>query len=67
MINTNEDVHIGCTLVWGYEQKGSYVSCSHEVVMSGRFIRVGVHACWTKSREICRGWTTSGEIRRVGL
>jgi len=29
MIDASDEVRIGCTLVWGYEHRGSYVSCSH--------------------------------------
>jgi len=56
VIDAGGEVRICCTLVWGYERGGSYVSCSHlRLLWVGRFI-VGVHACWT----------TSEEVRRVG-
>jgi len=57
VIDAGGEVRIGCTLVWGYERVSSYVPSSHlRLLWAGRFI-VGVHACWT----------TSGQVRRVGL
>jgi len=67
VINTDEKVHIGGTLVRGYEWKSSYIPCSHlRVLRAGRFVTECVHACWTTSGEIRRSWTTSREVRRIG-
>jgi len=60
MINTNEEVCIGDTLVWGYERGGSYIPCSQlSVLQAGRFVIGCVHTCWTTSEEIRKGWTVS--------
>jgi len=65
VINTDDEVHIGDTLVWGYERGGMYVSCLHlRVLRERRFVIGCVHACWTTSEEVRRGWTTNGKVRR---
>jgi len=58
VINMSGEVHINDTLVWGYEWGGLYVPCSHlRVATSGKVCSWMDHVCWT----------TSGEVRRVGL
>jgi len=62
---TSGEVPIGDNLVWGYERRGSYVSCSHlRVLRMGRFVIECVHACSTTSEEIRICWTTIGQVRR---
>jgi len=63
VINTDGEVRIGCTLVWGYERRDLYVPCSHlRVLRVGKFVIGCVHTCWTTIGEVRRGWITSGEV-----